>query len=386
MKKICYWAPCLDKVGTYKAVINSALSLSKYSKKSYQVYIINACGEWDDNKIFFMKNNIKIVNLNFSYFNYLPKIGYLNSRISYSLIFILSIIPLFKFLTKIKPDFFIGHLVTALPIFLFNFFDFKTKFILRISGFPKLNFLRKNFWKRFSKKIFRITCPSEDLKKQITDKNIFTKNKLLFLPDPIINLNRFRYQLKQQNEKEINNQNEYFLAAGRLTKQKNFIYLIEEFNSFLKDYPKNNLLIFGEGEQRKKLEKKIESLNLNKKVLLMGFNKNIFPYMKKAKAFILSSLWEDPGFVIIEAALSNLFVISSDCKNGPNEFLLNGKAGLLYSSNKKKKLSESLNIFKKMNQNQISSMKLIAKKNCSKYTLFRHHIFLKKILNSSKST
>ena len=57
-------------------------------------------------------------------------------------------------------------------------------------------------------------------------------------------------------KKEIKNQNEYFLAAGRLTKQKNFIYLIEEFNSFLKDYPKNNLLIFGEGEQRKKLEKK----------------------------------------------------------------------------------------------------------------------------------
>ena len=178
--------------------------------------------------------------------------------------------------------------------------------------------------------------PVRRFKKQIVDKNIFTKNKLLFLPDPIINLNRFRYQLKQQNEKEINNHNEYFLAAGRLTKHKNFIYLIEEFNSFLKDYPKNNLLIFGEGEQRKKLEKKIESLNLNEKVLLMGFNKNIFPYMKKAKAFILSSLWEDPGFVIIEAALSNLFVISSDCKNGPNEFLLNGKAGLLYSSNKKK--------------------------------------------------
>ena len=382
MKKICYWAPCLDKVGTYKAVINSALSLSKYSKRSFQVYIINACGEWDDKKIFFIKNNIKIINLNFSYFNYLPKIGYFNSRFSYSLIFILSIIPLFKFLIKIKPDFFIGHLVTALPIFLFNLFDFKTKFILRISGFPKLNFLRKNFWKKSSKKIFKITCPSEDLKKQIAENNIFTKNKLLFLPDPIINVSRFRYQLKQK-KKETKKQNEYFLAAGRLTKQKNFIYLIDEFNSFLKDNPKNNLLIFGEGEQRKKLEKKIESLNLNKKVFLMGFNNNIYSYMKNAKGFILSSLWEDPGFVIIEAAFSNLFIISSDCKNGPNEFLLNGKAGLLFTSNKKKKLSDTLNIFEKMSQNQISSMKLIAKKNCFKYTLFRHHIFLNKILNSN---
>ena len=76
----------------------------------------------------------------------------------------------------------------------------------------------------------------------------------------------------------------------------------------------------------------------------------------------MSSLWEDPGFVIIEAALSNLFVISSDCKNGPKEFLLNGKAGLLYPSDKENKLSESLNIFEKMRSspdkfNEISSKK-----------------------------
>ena len=105
--------------------------------------------------------------------------------------------------------------------------------------------------------------------------------------------------------------------------------------------------------------------------------------MKKAKAFILSSLWEDPGFVIIEAALSNLFVISSDCKNGPREFLSNGKAGLLYSSDKKNKLREALSIFEKMDQNKISSMKLIAKRSCHKYTLFRHYIFLTEILNSN---
>ena len=79
--------------------------------------------------------------------------------------------------------------------------------------------------------------------------------------------------------------------------------------------------------------------------------------------------------------LINLFVISSDCKNGPSEFLLNGKAGILYPSDKKNKLSESLNTFEKMTQDKISSMKLVAKKNCFRYTLFRHHSYLKKILN-----
>ena len=68
-------------------------------------------------------------------------------------------------------------------------------------------------------------------------------------------MSRFRYQLGQQKEREIKSQNEYFIAVGRLTKQKNFLYLIDEFKSFLKDYPKNNLLIFGEGEQKKKIEK-----------------------------------------------------------------------------------------------------------------------------------
>ena len=57
----------------------------------------------------------------------------------------------------------------------------------------------------------------------------------------------------------------------------------------------------------------------------MGFSEHVLSYMKQAEAFILSSLWEDPGFVIIEAAFCNLLVVSSDCNNGPNEFLLNGK-------------------------------------------------------------
>ena len=73
----------------------------------------------------------------------------------------------------------------------------------------------------------------------------------------------------------------------------------------------------------------------------MGYSENIFQYMKKAEAFILSSLWEDPGFVLIESAMSNLFIISSNCKNGPKEILLNGKGGLLFESNQKGELKKN---------------------------------------------
>ena len=47
--------------------------------------------------------------------------------------------------------------------------------------------------------------------------------------------------------------------------------------------------------------------------------------MKASDAFILSSLWEEMGFVIVESALANLFIISSNCPNGPSEFLNYGK-------------------------------------------------------------
>ena len=93
----------------------------------------------------------------------------------------MSIIPLIRFLIKYRPEFFIGHLLTILPIILFNVFNFKSKFILRISGYPRLNFLRKNFlWKFFSKRIYKITCPSEDLKSQLINDHIFEKEKLFF--------------------------------------------------------------------------------------------------------------------------------------------------------------------------------------------------------------
>ena len=52
----------------------------------------------------------------------------------------------------------------------------------------------------------------------------------------------------------------------------------------------------------KELKNLIEELSLKDKVRLIGYTENIFSYMKNCKCFLLPSLWEDPGFVLIEAA------------------------------------------------------------------------------------
>ena len=81
------------------------------------------------------KNNVKLKDLTFNYYNLLPKDGFYKSRISYILIFLISITPLYFFIRKTKPDYFIIHLITSLPLFLSNLFELKTKIILRISGY-----------------------------------------------------------------------------------------------------------------------------------------------------------------------------------------------------------------------------------------------------------
>ena len=157
------------------------------------------------------------------------------------------------------------------------------------------------------------------------------------MPDAVINISKFKKQLNTNKELKnlFSDENIIFLAAGRLTKQKNFGYLIEEFEKFYFENKNSRLVILGDGEEKQKLKKLINEKKLNNVIYLLGKVDNVIRYMKDSHAFILTSKWEEMGFVIIEAALSNLFVISSNCPNGPSEFLNYGKDGILFESNQK---------------------------------------------------
>tara|TARA_B100000767_G_scaffold108865_1_gene104368 strand:+ start:45889 stop:47034 length:1146 start_codon:yes stop_codon:yes gene_type:complete len=378
-KKIFYWSPCLNPVGTVKSTLNSAVSSMQYGSNFFDVTLINACGEWDEYLDYFKDNHIKIINFKYKFFNNLPKRGYIQSRFSYIVIFLLCFFPLIKLIRSNKPDFFIAHLITSLPLTIMNLLKTDTKFILRISGMPKLNLIRKSFWKIVSTKLYMVTSPSIELMNKLVDINLFDKNKISFLPDAIIDIKQFIFKknLKIENFHYFNKKRIIF-AAGRLTKQKNFSYLINEFSNFLKQNNEFVLLILGDGEERNKLERQIIEKKLQKNVYLIGHVDNVFKYFKKGEAFILSSLWEEVGFVMVEAALTNLFIISSNCPNGPTEFLSEGKYGILFKNNVKGELSNSL--MKYTNLKNIKKHKFEIKKNIKKYTKYRHFLNLRNIL------
>ena len=373
MKKIFFWAPYNSNIGTIKSVVNSIKSIKKYSKGKFKPILIDATNEWknfhDTHEVIFLRKN------KFDFRKFYNK-GYLWSRFFYLNIFFSCIIKLHKILKNEKPDFFIAHLVTSLPLFLFFLFNYRTKLILRISGEPKLNFVRKFFWRLISKRIYAVTCPSSKTKSILN--NIFESNKIKILFDPVLEISKINLYKKKEIDYEFL-KNEYILAIGRLTKQKNFDFLIDNFRIIKEKNPKFNLIIIGDGEEKLYLEKKIKDLMLQKSVFLLGFEKNVYKYLNNAKCLILTSLYENPGHVLIEAAACNCPIISSDCPTGPREILLDGEAGFLFEVNNSKNFL--INFQKFLNLKDKKSMILRAKKNVFNYTLLRHYSQLKIIIN-----
>ena len=373
--KCFYWSPFLTPIATPRAVINSAYSLQKFSKKNY-CSIINFFGEFNVYKKELENNQIQTVDLFGNFIiNNLPKYGKIKSRFSFILIFILSFFPLKNLIKKEEPDFLIVQLITSLPMILLLFFKFRTKFILRISGLPKLNIFRKTLWKIALKNFHLVTCPTESTYNYIKSLNIIEPEKVKLLYDPVIEVSKIKKKIKEKNNFEFKN---YFLAAGRLTKQKNFIFLCKAFQQVLAKYPDYKLLIAGEGEDGNKIKNYIIKHNLEKNIFLINYVDNIFPLIKDAEAFILSSLWEDPGFVIIEAAFCRKIVFSSNCLTGPREIIKNDHNGFLFESNNIESFLQNFDkLIKKKKDKQILLNNL---KYIKKFTLFNHYRALKELL------
>ena len=65
------------------------------------------------------------------------------------------------------------------------------------------------------------------------------------------------------------------------------------------------MFIIGEGELEDKYLTLIKKKSLEENITLIKYHNNVFNFMNNCLALISTSLWEDPGFVMIEGAASN---------------------------------------------------------------------------------
>ena len=98
---------------------------------------------------------------------------------------------------------------------------------------------------------------------------------------------------------------------GRLTEQKNTLFLIDVFSEISKAESEAILLIIGDGNLRNEMLKKIKKLGLTEKVLYLGRREDIQQFYNAMDCFLLPSLYEGLPVVGVEAETSGLPVFFS---------------------------------------------------------------------------
>jgi glycosyltransferase involved in cell wall biosynthesis len=126
-------------------------------------------------------------------------------------------------------------------------------------------------------------------------------------------------ELFNYNKKKFPNKPYKLISVGSLVHNKVFDILIKAIAAVKNDV---QLLIIGEGVERKKLEKMIIELKLSDRIKLIGRcdRLSVAKYMGDSDIFVLASKFETFGIVFIEALASGIPVVATAC-GGPESFI-----------------------------------------------------------------
>lgn len=132
------------------------------------------------------------------------------------------------------------------------------------------------------------------------------------------------------------------VTAGRFVPQKRFDLLIEAFALIAASHPDWNMVIHGDGPDRKELEELLEERDLQERVRLPGWSDELATELSKGGFFVLSSEYEGFGNVICEAMAVGLPVVSFDCPSGPGDIVRHEVDGLLVEPLNVEKLAQAM--------------------------------------------
>lgn len=146
-----------------------------------------------------------------------------------------------------------------------------------------------------------------------SDRTRFLANPVLLPPN-----------ITQPTVAELKERAPVILAAGRLSKDKDYSTLIKAFAHL--NLPSARLVILGKGPEEQKIKSLIAALGLKSKVKIEGYVSEPWSYFEQAKCLALSSKSESFGNVIVEALAHGLPVVATNT-DGPKHILTSPELG-----------------------------------------------------------
>lgn len=235
-----------------------------------------------------------------------------------------------KLVETIKPDVVVPFLAKPTEHMFLATQGMKLKLVCTIRNNPKLYPSQKSL--RFF--VNWITKKAERIMLQTDEQRCYFKNerdKTFVVYNPV-KQEMLDAQYYYRTEIRI------IATFGRLKEQKNQRLLIEAFSEFLERHSEFELNIWGEGEQKEKLEQLVIDKGLDKKIHLMGSTQNVKKELLNTDIFVLSSNYEGLPNSLMEAMAVGVPSISTNCPTGPKDLIDDNVNGLLVATGSKEEL------------------------------------------------
>lgn len=130
-------------------------------------------------------------------------------------------------------------------------------------------------------------------------------------------------------------------TIARLDPIKNHKMMLDAFALVIKAHPETVLVIVGEGEERDNIDKHIQGLGLEDKVIMPGYEPQPQQYLALMDIFLLSSLSEGTSMTLLEAMSLGKPCVVTDA-GGNKEVIANAKNGIVTKNDNADEFSQAI--------------------------------------------
>lgn len=115
-----------------------------------------------------------------------------------------------------------------------------------------------------------------------------------------------------REELGIRNDDIVICHIGRFIKAKNHDFLIKIAKEMIDKNNKVKFILVGDGDLKNEIKNKVKELKIDKNIFFTGVRKDIPNILKNSNLFILPSIYEGLGLVLLEAQSSNIPCLVSE--------------------------------------------------------------------------
>ena len=152
-------------------------------------------------------------------------------------------------------------------------------------------------------------------------------DRIDIVPDPVLARDELVDLARTTIDRLTAGRGTRFLMVGRLVKQKNVRLALTAFAAIKGPY--DQLVIVGDGPQRRRLRRMSVRLGVDQQVVFVGHSDEVPRLLASSDVFVLSSDYEGLPAVVVEALAAGLPIVATDCTSSMRDLLGNERFGII---------------------------------------------------------